>query len=65
MRRNRIRSVVISLAIILLSIFNFYRLGETDCVKAIQIISLLVCGMAIGIFLKSLVGIFKEKGNKS
>jgi hypothetical protein len=61
MRRKRTRAIIISLVIILLSISNFYRSGGADCIKAIQVVSLLVCGMAIGIFLMNLFGYFREK----
>lgn len=59
-KRRHIRSVIISLFIVLISFWNFYRSGETDCVKVVQIVSLLVCGMAIGILLKSLVGWIRD-----
>lgn len=55
MKTKYIRSIIISLVIVLLSFYNFYRSGGTDCIKAVQIVSLLVCGMAIGIFVKNLV----------
>jgi len=63
MRRTRIRSIVISLVIIILSISNFYRSGGTDCIKAIQIVSLLVCGMAIGVFLTNFFGWLRTRKN--
>lgn len=65
MRRNRIRPIIISLVIIILSFYNFYKTGGTENVKAVQIVSLLVCGMAIGIFVKSLVEFFREKKSSS
>jgi hypothetical protein len=51
--------------IIILSFYNFYKTGGTENVKAVQIVSLLVCGMAIGIFVKSLVEFFREKKSSS
>lgn len=61
MRKNRYRPIIISLVIIILSFYNFYRAGGTETIKTVQIISLLVCGMAIGIFIKSLVEYFSNK----
>jgi hypothetical protein len=63
MRNPRIRSIVISLVIILISIYNFYRSGKSENIKAIQIISLIICGMAIGIFLMNLVGWIRRRKN--
>lgn len=63
MKRKRIRSIIISFVIIILSASNFYKAGGTETIKAVQIISLLVCGMAIGIFLMNLFGYFREKNN--
>jgi ABC-type Fe3+-siderophore transport system permease subunit len=65
MRRNPLRSVIISLVIILISFFNFYRGGGTETIKTVQIVSLLVCGMAIGIFIKSLVEYFRDRKNST
>jgi len=61
MRKSRIRPIIISLVIIVLSFYNFYRAGGAETIKTVQIISLLVCGMAIGIFIKSLVDYFRDK----
>ena len=61
MRRKHVRSIIISLVIIIISFSNFYRAGGTETIRAVQIVSLLVCGMAIGILLKSVVEYFREK----
>jgi len=64
MKSNPVRSIIISLVIIILSFFNFYRAGNTEGIKAIQIVSLLVCGMAIGIFLMNLFAFLSKKRNQ-
>jgi hypothetical protein len=64
-KRNRFRSIIISFVIIILSASNFYKAGGTESIKAVQIVSLLVCGMAIGIFVKSLVEFLREKKRSS
>jgi hypothetical protein len=64
MRRTRIRSIIISLVIIILSASNFYKAGGTENIKAVQIVSLLICGMTISIFLMNLLdGSGQEKIN--
>ncbi|MEO9022421.1 MAG: hypothetical protein ABI237_09200 [Ginsengibacter sp.] len=65
MKRSNIRAMFISFFIIILSFFNFERLGGSECIRAIHVVTLLVCGMAIGIFLKSLIGFLGEKRGKS
>lgn len=61
MRKSPVRSIIISLVIIIISFYNFYRVGGTETIKSVQIVSLLVCGMAIGIFIKSGVEFFRHK----
>jgi hypothetical protein len=51
MRRVYIRGMAISVFVIIISFFNFERLKGSDCIRAIHVVTLLVCGMAIGIFL--------------
>ena len=61
MRNLKTRPIIISLVIIILSFYNFYREEGSQNIRAVQIVSLLVCGMAIGIFLKSVVEFFRDK----
>jgi len=61
MRNPKTRPIIISLVIIILSFYNFYREDGSQNIRAVQIVSLLVCGMAIGIFLKSAVEFFRDK----
>ena len=61
MRNPKTRPIIISLVIIILSFYNFYREDGSQNIRAVQIVSLLVCGMAIGIFLKSMVEFFRDK----
>jgi uncharacterized membrane protein (DUF106 family) len=64
MRNPKTRPIIISLVIIILSFYNFYREVGSQNIRAVQIVSLLVCGMAIGIFLKSVVEFFRDKKNR-
>ena len=61
MRNPKTRPIIISLVIIILSFYNFYREEGSQNIRAVQIVSLLVCGMAIEIFLKSAVEFFRDK----
>ncbi|MGN6530206.1 MAG: hypothetical protein ACTHK0_00455 [Ginsengibacter sp.] len=56
MRKSNQRGMAISLFVIIISIFNFERLSNSECIRAIHVVTLLVCGMAIGIFLMNFVG---------
>lgn len=53
--------MAISIFIIAISFFNFTSLDGIENVKAIHVITLLVCGMGIGVFLTSLFGWLRER----
>ena len=44
-----------------ISFFNFTRLTGSECIRAIHVITLLVCGMAIGVFISNLFGMLRSK----
>ena len=48
--------------VVALSFFNFARLTGTECIRAIHVVTLLVCGMGIGIFLTNLFAILRNRG---
>jgi hypothetical protein len=56
-----LRAIAISLFVIIISIFNFERLTGSECIRAIHIVTLLVCGMAIGVFLNNLLALLKKR----
>ncbi len=56
-----LRAMAISAFVLVMTIFNFTRLTNSDCIRAIHVVTLLVCGMAIGVFLTNLFGFFKNK----
>ncbi|HSV10555.1 MAG TPA: hypothetical protein VLI68_07295 [Hanamia sp.] len=62
MRSNK-RGMAISIFVIIISVFNFERLTDSDCIRAIHVVTLLVCGMAIGIFLMNFFGWLRTKRN--
>ncbi|HEV8082961.1 MAG TPA: hypothetical protein VGP55_07160 [Chitinophagaceae bacterium] len=59
--KNNLRAMAISFFVLTISFFNFTRLTNSDCVRAIHVVTLLVCGMAIGVFLTNLFGYFRNK----
>ena len=59
--KNNLRAIAISIFIIAITFFNFTRLKNSDCIRAIHIVNLLACGMAIGVFLTNLIGYVRNK----
>jgi len=47
MGRSNQRGMAISLFVIIISIFNFERLTDSDCIRPIHVVTLLVCGMPL------------------
>ncbi|MEP7228918.1 MAG: hypothetical protein ABI691_01620 [Ginsengibacter sp.] len=56
-----LRAMAISIFVLLISFYNFTRLSNSDCIRAIHVVTLLVCGMAIGAFLANLIGYVRNK----
>ncbi|MEO8853458.1 MAG: hypothetical protein ABI359_06745 [Ginsengibacter sp.] len=63
MRRSHIRGMAISFFVILISVFNFLELSDSDCIRAIHIVTLLVIGAAIGVFLSNLFAFIIQRRN--
>ena len=59
-----VRSMFISIFVILVSIANYSRLTGTENVRAIHIVTLLTCGMGIGIFLVTLFAWIRNRNNR-
>lgn len=51
MKAKHTRAMVISLFIIAISFFNFSNISGGECIRPIHIVTLLVCGIGIGIFI--------------
>jgi hypothetical protein len=60
MRKMYLRGMAIASFVIIISIFNFTRLTDSACIRAIHVVTLLVCGMGIGIFLTNLFGLLRN-----
>jgi hypothetical protein len=54
------RAMAISFFVMAISFFNFTRLSDSECIRAIHVVTLLVCGMAIGVFLTNLFGLLRN-----
>jgi hypothetical protein len=60
-KNPHLRAMAISFFVLAISFFNFLRLTGSECIRAIHIVTLLVCGMAIGIFFTNLFSLLKNK----
>jgi hypothetical protein len=60
-RNRHLRTMAISVFILVISIFNFEKLAGSECIRTIHIVTLLVCGMAIGLFISSLFAMLRSK----
>jgi hypothetical protein len=65
MRRSHSRAMMISLFVIIISVFNFERLSNSDCIRAIHLVTLLVIGAAIGIFLSNFFALLMHRKRES
>jgi hypothetical protein len=59
-KNSYLRAIEISIFVIIISIFNFQRLTGSQCIRAIHMVTLLVWGMAIGVFLNNLFAWLKK-----
>jgi hypothetical protein len=48
------RAMVFALFIASISFFNFEKLTGCDCIRTLHILTLLTCGIGIGVFLSNL-----------
>lgn len=55
--------MLVSVFVIIISFFNFNNLSDSACIRAIHVVTLLVCGMGMGILLVSLLGYIRERRN--
>ena len=60
-KNRHLRAMALSFFVLALSFFNFSRLAGSECIRAIHVVTLLVCGMAIGVFISNLFGLLKGK----
>jgi hypothetical protein len=55
--------MAISFFVIAISFFNFHNLSGTECIRPIHVVTLLVCGMGIGVFLVNLFAFLVKRKN--
>lgn len=58
------RRIAVSGIIIIITAGNFLRLTGIEFIRPIHIVTLLVCGAAIGIFISNIILFFKNKAGK-
>jgi len=60
-KNQHLRAMALSFFVLAISYYNFTRLTGSDCIRAIHVVTLLVCGMAIGVFISNLFGMLRSK----
>jgi hypothetical protein len=60
-KKRFLRAMAISFFVLAISFYNFSRLTGSECIRAIHVVTLLVCGMAIGLFVSSLFAMLRNK----
>jgi hypothetical protein len=58
MRKRFLRTLLLSVFIAIVAAYNYSHLNGTEDIRAIHIVTLLVCGAGIGMFLVSITGLF-------
>lgn len=59
-RKQHLRGMAISFFVVVISFFNFMKLTGSECIRAIHVVTLLVCGIAIGVFISSLFAMLRK-----
>jgi len=59
-KKQHLRGMAISFFVMAISFFNFMRLTGSECIRAIHVVTLLVCGIAIGVFISNLFAILRK-----
>ena len=64
MAKNTLRSIGISLLVLSLMFFNYTQLENSDCIRAIHVVTLMVAGAAAYVLLVNIVAAIKGTGPK-
>ncbi len=56
-----LKGMAIAFFVITISFWNFSRLTGSECIRNIHIVTLLVCGAAVGVFLANLFLLIRNK----
>ena len=60
MNKNVTRGVVIPAVAVIITAINFSNISNSDCIRAIHVVSLLVMGFALGVLVMNLVTLYKN-----
>jgi hypothetical protein len=60
-KNRHLRTIAILFFVLAISFFNFLRLTGSECIRAIHVVTLLVCGMAIGLIISNLFAMLRSK----
>jgi hypothetical protein len=62
MKRNSpLRGIAISVFVIILMFWNFSRIQGSDCIRTIHVLTLLICGAAIGVLLMNVIMLLRNR----
>jgi hypothetical protein len=61
LRKKHIRGIAISFFVIAISFFNFNNLKDSGCIRAIHVVTLLVCGMGIALLLSNAIALISNR----
>ena len=64
MRKVSSRSLTIGLFVAIISFGNYTRLTGTECIRAIHMVTLITCGMGLGVALVSAIILIRGKQNR-
>ena len=65
MKKNYRRGLLISIMVIAISVLNFMNLDNSECIRPIHIVTLLVCGMGVGVLLVNLFGLITNRDQQT
>jgi hypothetical protein len=60
-KNRHLRAMALSFFVLAISFYNFQKLSGSECIRAIHVVTLLVCGMAIGVFVSNLFAMLRNK----
>ncbi len=64
MRKKHMRAIAISFFVMAISFFNFTNLQGSECIRAIHVVTLLVCGMGLGVFITNLFALIVKRSDQ-
>ncbi len=64
MEKNTRRSIAVSVLVLSLMFFNFNNMKDSECIRAIHVVTLMVAGAAAYVLLVNIIALIKGAGTK-